>query len=166
MADGFGNTRCAFDADKRDRRSAYNSARRFRDLMGLDTYKLCGAALICAVAALLLRYLKKEFELPLTLAGSVLLLVSASAMARPIAQYLTELIGASHLVGDAANTLLRALAIALMTKLAADLCREMGTPSVATSLETAAKFEIIILTLPLVSSVIESVKELLAGAGI
>ena len=134
--------------------------------MGFDTYKLCGAALICAVAALLLRYLKKEFELPLTLAGSVLLLVSACAMARPIAEYLTELIGASHLVGDAANTLLRALAIAMMTKLASDLCRELGTPTVATSLETAAKLEIVILTLPLISSVIEGVKELFAGAGI
>ena len=36
--------------------------------MGIDTYKLCGTALICAVAAFLLRYVKKEFELPLTLA--------------------------------------------------------------------------------------------------
>ncbi len=134
--------------------------------MGFDTYKLCGVALICAVAALLLRYLKKEFELPLTLSGNVILLVSACAMARPIAEYLTELIGSSHLVGDAANMLLRALAIAMMTKLASDLCHEMGTVSVASSLETAAKFEIIILTLPLISSVIESVKELFAGAGI
>lgn len=134
--------------------------------MGFDTYKLCGAAMLCAVAAFLLRYLKKEFELPMTLAGSVLLLVSACAMAQPIAEYMTELIGASHLVGDAANTLLRAFAIAMMTKLAADLCREMGTPSVASSLETAAKFEIIILTLPLISSVIESVRELFSGAGI
>ncbi len=134
--------------------------------MGFDTYKLCGVAMICAVSAFLLRYVKKEFELPLTLSGSILLLISACAMARPIAEYLTGLIGSSHLVGDAANTLLRALAIAMMTKLAADLCREMGTPSVATSLEMAAKFEIVILTLPLITSVIESVKELFAGAGI
>ena len=134
--------------------------------MGIDTYKLCGAALICAVAAFLLRYVKKEFELPLTLAGSILLLVSACAMARPISEYLTELLGASHLVGDAAGTLMRALAIAMMTKLASDICREMGTPSVALSLEMAAKFEIIILTLPLISSVIESVHGLFAGAGI
>lgn len=134
--------------------------------MGIDTYKLCGAALICAASAFIMRYVKKEFELPMTLAGSILLLISACAMAAPIAEYLTELIGASHLAGEAAGTLLRAFAIAMMTKIASDLCREMGTPSVASSLETAAKFEIIILTLPLISSVIESVKGLLAGAGI
>ena len=132
----------------------------------MDTYKLCGAALICAVAAFLLRFVKKEFELPLTLAGSVLLLVTACAMARPITEYLTELIGASHLVGDAASTLMRALAIAMITKIASDICRDMGTPSVASSLEMAAKLEIIILTLPLVSSVIESVRGLFAGIGI
>lgn len=134
--------------------------------MGFDTYKLCGAALICAVAALLLRHLKKEFELPVTLAGSLVLLISACVMAGPIVEYLTDLAGVSDLVGNVAQTLLRALAIAMMTKIAADFCREMGTPSVASSLETAAKFEIILLTLPLVSSVIESVRELLSGAGI
>lgn len=134
--------------------------------MGFDTYKLCGAALICALAAFLLRHLKKEFELPLTLAGSILLLIAACAMARPIADYLTELLSTSHLAGDAAGTLLRALAIAMMTKMASDLCRDMGTPSVAAALETAAKFEIIILTLPLISSVIETVRELFSGVGI
>lgn len=134
--------------------------------MGFDTYKLCGAALICAVAAFLLRYVKKEFELPLTLAGSILLLISACAMVGPIAEYLTELVGVSNLVGDSAGTLMRALSIAMMTKIASDLCREFGTPSVASSLEMAAKFEIIILTLPLVSSVIESVRGLFSGIGI
>lgn len=134
--------------------------------MGIDTYKLCGAAVICAVAAFILRHVKKEFELPATLAGSILLLISAAAMTGPIAEYLTELIGTSHLVGDAAGTLLRALAIAMMTKMASDLCREMGTPSIASSLETVAKLEILLLTLPLVSAVIESVRELFAGAGI
>ena len=134
--------------------------------MGVDTYKLCGVALICALAVFLVRQLKKEFEIPLTLAGSILLLISACAMSRPIVEYLMGMLGASHLVGDAADILLRSLAVAVMTKLASDLCREMGAQAVASSLETAAKFEIIILTLPLISSVIESVRALFSGVGI
>lgn len=134
--------------------------------MGLDTYKLCGAALICAVAAFLLRNIKKEFEIPMTLAGSIFLILSALAMADPIVDYISGLMGASPIVGEAAETMMRVIGIAMITKIAADLCREMGTPSVASSLEMAAKFEIIILSLPLVSSVIESIRELFSEAGL
>lgn len=134
--------------------------------MGFDTYKLCGAALICAVAAFLLRNIKKEFEMPMTLAGSIFLILSALAMAEPIVGYISALMGASPIVGEAAETLMRVIGIAMITKIAADLCREMGTPSVASSLEMAAKFEIIILSLPLVSSVIESIRELFSEAGL
>lgn len=134
--------------------------------MGLDTYKLCGAALICASAAFLLRNIKKEFEMPLTLAGSIFLILSALAMAEPIVGYISGLMGASPIIGEAAETLMRVVGIAMITKIAADICREMGTPSVAASLEMAAKFEIIILSLPLVSSVIESIRELFSEAGL
>lgn len=134
--------------------------------MGFDTYKLCGAALICAVAAFLLRNIKKEFEIPMTLAGSIFLILSAIAMAEPIVDYISGLMSASPIVGEAAETLMRVIGIAMITKIAADLCREMGTPSVASSLEMAAKFEIIILSLPLVSSVIESIRELFSEAGL
>jgi hypothetical protein len=41
----------------------------------------------------------------------------------------------------------------------------MGAASVAAALETVAKFEIILLSLPLVSSVLESVKTLFSEAG-
>ncbi len=133
--------------------------------MGFDTYKLCGAALICALAAFLLRNIKKEFEMPLTLTGSVFLIISALAMAEPIVEYITGLMGASPIVGEAAEALMRVIGIAMLTKIAADICREMGAPSVASSLEMAAKFEIIILSLPLISSVIESISELFSEAG-
>ncbi len=134
--------------------------------MSFDTYKICGAALVCAMAAFLLRGIKKEYEVPLTLAGSVLLIAAAVSMAEPIIEYLRELSGASPIAGEAFATLMRVLGIAMLTRTAADICRDMGTPSVASSLELAARLEIMILCLPLVSSVMESIRALLAEAGL
>lgn len=134
--------------------------------MDFDTYKLCGAALVCALAAFLLRGIKKDFEAPLTLAGSLLLIAAALGMAGPIVDYITGLMDSSPIAGAAADTLMRALGIAMITKISADICREMGTPSVASSLETAAKFEITILSLPLLSSVLESISEMFSEAGL
>ena len=132
--------------------------------MQFDTYKLCGAAILCAVAAFVLRHIKKEFEVPLTLAGSIFLIVAAFGMGKPIFDYISDLM-ASTIVGEATGILIRVIGIAVITRVSADICREMGAANVASSLEMVAKFEIILLSLPLVSSVFESVKMLFSEAG-
>ncbi len=133
--------------------------------MGFDTYKICGAALVCALAAFFLRGIKKEYEMPLTLAGSILLIAAALSMAEPIVDYISGLSESAPIAGEAFSTLMRVIGIAMLTRVAADICRDMGTPSVAASLELVAKLEIMILSLPLVSSVLESIRLLFAEAG-
>ncbi len=132
----------------------------------MDTYKLCGVALICALAAFLLRNIKKEFELPLTLTGSAILIGAALMMAQPIVGYIKELGASSPLAGDAIAALMRVIGIAMLARIACDICREMGASGVASSLETVAKFEIIILSLPLVTSLLDSIKSLFSQAGL
>ncbi len=132
----------------------------------MDTYKLCGVALVCALAAFLLRNIKKEFELPLTLTGSAILIGAAILMAEPIVGYIKELAESSPLAGDAISALMRVIGIAMLTRIACDVCREMGASGIASSLENVAKFEIIILSLPLVTSLIDSIKSLFAQAGL
>ena len=134
--------------------------------MGFDTYKICGAALVCALAAFFLRGIKKEYEIPLTLAGSLLLITAALGMADPIVDYIMELSASAPIAGEAFSTLMRVIGIAMLTRVAADICRDMGTPSVAASLELVAKLEIMILCLPLISSVLESIRVLFSEAGL
>ena len=134
--------------------------------MRFDTYKLCGVAILCAVAVFLLRHIKKEFEVPLTIAGSLLLTVAAFGIGKPIFEYIFELMSSSPVIGEAAGVLIRVIGIAVITRISADMCREMGAANIASSLETVAKFEIILLSLPLVSTVLESVRALFSEAGL
>ena len=71
----------------------------------------------------------------------------------------------SSIVATSADTLVRVIGIAVITKISADVCREMGASNIASSLETVATFEIILLSLTLVSSVLESVQALFSEAG-
>ena len=133
--------------------------------MGLDTYKLCGVALISSAAVFFLRNIKKEYETPLTVAGCAMLLSAAFFMVSPIVEYVAELSEALPEAGEAFGIMMRAIGIAMITRVAADVCRDMGTPSVAAALELAARLEMIILSLPLISSILESVRSLFAEAG-
>ena len=60
---------------------------------------------------------------------------------------------------------MRAVGIEMLARVAADICRDMGTPSVASSLELTARLEIVVLTLPLISLLLDSIRALFAEAG-
>ncbi len=166
VADGIRHRGGTAYADKRDCGIADHPARDIRAVMGFDTYKLCGVALISSAAVFFLRNIKKEYEVPLTLAGSILLIAAAFGMAEPIVGYIGDLSEALPMAGEAFAVLMRAVGIAMLTRVAADICRDMGTPSVASSLELTARLEIVVLTLPLISLLLDSIRALLAEAGL
>lgn len=129
--------------------------------MEYSTLRLCAVAVTAASAAMLMRELRREFEIPVRLTATVLLMAAVFAMAQPVAQYLSGMLGASPLAGEAAAVIIRAFGIAMLTRTAADICREMGAASVASALEVAGKLEIVILSLPLISTAMELVQGLL-----
>jgi stage III sporulation protein AD len=134
--------------------------------MAFDTLKLCGVAIIGAAGAMIMRELRRELEIPVRLTVMLMLVTFAVIMSEPVVKYAAELLGASQISGEAASIILRALGIALITKLGADICRDMGTPSVASALELAGKIEIIVLSLPLISSALDTLGKLMNSAGI
>ena len=134
--------------------------------MGLSTLKLCGFAIIGASGAMILREVRREFELPLRLTATIGILTVCVAMAEPIVKYATELFGLSPISGEAASLVLRALGIAILTKLGADFCRDMGTPSVASAVEMAGKIEMLLLSLPLLSSALDTISSLISSSGL
>lgn len=126
----------------------------------MESWKICGAALICVLAAVVIKQLKGEFAVPLRLATSLLLLGGAFAFGIPLFEYIKGLILDSQL-SEYAEILFKAFGIALLTHITAEICRDCGEASAASYVELAGKFEIMLLSLPLVLSVLEDASEIL-----
>jgi stage III sporulation protein AD len=123
--------------------------------------KICGGALLCAVAIVLLKSVG-GLTLPLQWTGNVLLVGAAVLMMTPVFTYLGELctdVG----MGEMASLLIRGLGIALLTQLCADLCRQSGEASLAGGVELAGKAELLLLCLPLLKELIVIAQELLSS---
>ena len=58
--------------------------------------------------------------------------------------------------------ILKTLAIAYITQISSEMCRECGENSIAFGIETVGKIEIVILSLPLINSIISMSEELLS----
>lgn len=134
--------------------------------MEISTLKLCGVALVGAASALILRETGKSAEVPVRVTALLLILSAAAVMAEPGVQFVSELLSGTEMPADVVSAVFRMLGVAFLARTGSELCREMGSPSLGTALETAAKIEIIILTLPLVREAAEAVESLLSVAGL
>ena len=123
-------------------------------------FKLCGAALLTAAAALILKQYKPELALPVTAAGGVIMLLVIIAQIAPQIDYINGLWLADGF-GEYAAPLVKSLGVALVAQTASDICRDMGETSAASKVELAGKAEIMLLCLPLIGELLGFARELL-----
>lgn len=122
----------------------------------MEIFKILAICIITAVLAVVLKQQKGEYALMVALAGgtAVILYILRGVLA-PI-EYIN-----SKLVNSGVNTeyfavALKALGIGYVTGFIADVCRDSGQASLASKAELAGKCAIFIISLPLISAVLET----------
>jgi stage III sporulation protein AD len=125
----------------------------------MDTWKICGLALICVVAFSVVRGWGRDFEVPMKLASAVVFLGLLVGLAAPLLRWIREMLSTGA-VSEYAELLLGALGIAVVTGVCADVCRECREPTVASYVEMAGRLEILILCVPLIKEILETVGNL------
>jgi stage III sporulation protein AD len=122
-------------------------------------------ATVGLTALLILRAYKPEWAPFLRMAVTVVALGLTVGLVSTVLTYITDLAtatGASE--GEGWSLLLKALGVAFLTETAASVCRDSGETGLATWVETAGKLEILLLSFPLIRTVLDTVTELLGMA--
>lgn len=123
--------------------------------------RLCGGALLCAVAILLLKSAGGTV-LPLQWTGTIVLTGAALLMLSPVITWLGELCKGQG-VSELATLMIKGLGVAMLTQFCADLCRQSGEAALAGSVELAGKAELLLLCLPMLHDLVELAQGMLEG---
>lgn len=127
--------------------------------------RIGGIALTGLSALLILRSYKPEWAVFLRIAVTVVSLGLVISLAGTVMDYVTDLTAATGaLDGESWTILLKALGLAFLTETAASVCRDSGEAGLATWVETAGKLEILLLSFPLIRTVMDTVSTLLGAA--
>ena len=125
-------------------------------MIGDTLLKLCGFGVITALFSLLLKRWGGDLSLLLRLvAGVAMGAVTVSAVS-PILSFLTRIADGSAME-PYLGVLLRVLCASVVTNLSAVICRDLGEASLAGYVELGGKIEILLLSLPLMEEIIETV---------
>lgn len=126
----------------------------------MESWQVCGVGILCALFAVIIKQIRADAAVGVRLAGSVILLGAVLALVFPIAGYLGEVFSSSAMA-EYAEILFKALGIAFVTHIGAGICRDCGEVGIASYVELAGKCEILLLSLPVLSSLLSMAEELI-----
>ena len=124
--------------------------------------RVSGLGILLSVVCLLLKPLRSDWLPFVRIGGTVLIL---GMLLEPLSDLLREI---SDTVGEGsvapyAQVMIRALGIALLCKIATDVCRDAGEAALGSGVEMAGKMCILFLCLPLIRELLSFAAMLLEG---
>ena len=115
-------------------------------------FKLAAMAFLAAVLSLSLKKEQPAYAFLISLCGAAGLLLIFAQQVTPVLTWLRTL--ENLLAGQGSGCLLRVLGIALVSQLAADLCKESGMAAGATAAELCGRILALLQALPLVQELL------------
>jgi stage III sporulation protein AD len=123
----------------------------------MNILSLAAMGLIAAVLSIVIRQYKPEFSIYISLTAGVIILIAAISAVRPVLDVMSGLSDKVEISSVYTAALLKSLAVCYVVQLAADTCKDAGENAIAAKIETAGKFAVVIIALPLFNELVELV---------
>lgn len=123
--------------------------------------RICGGALIAAGCAFLLKESSKGGAVSAAIIGLTVIMGTVITGFLSVITPLKEAVSDSG-ASDYVNIMLKGLGIGITVKLTSDICSDLGEKGIADCVELAGRTELLILCMPILIKILNSVKELLS----
>ena len=121
----------------------------------MDIIKIIGVGLTGAIASLIVKQTRPELAVVLSVATAAILFFAVSGKLSELFAFfqgITERLGGES---QPLFTVIRAIGVAYLTQLGADLCRDAGQTAIATKIEIAGKALILAMATPILAALIQ-----------
>ena len=119
-----------------------------------ELLKICGVAIVCAVAFAIVGKNAGGIGLAVRLGGTVMVTGLALSLLLSAVEYLQGAF-ASQVPTQYFSVMLKALGVCVLCRICADVCRDCGDATAAGAVESAAKFTLVLLSLPILEDLID-----------
>lgn len=127
----------------------------------MDIIKIIGVGLISLIVIIIIRQYKPEFTLYVSLLAGALILVFIMDKIGGIIDLLTSLANKTSINKEFLTLLIKITGIAFLTEFAVSICKDTGESAIASKVDMGGKVIIISMSIPIISSLLETVIEIL-----
>lgn len=126
-----------------------------------DVLKICGAALLAVTLAAVLKNRASPVAPYLTQIASITVFITAVTSLVPLISFIKALINRAEVEYEVLGLLMSTASVAIVCHAVSDICKSNGESSLANAVEFAGNAEIIIISLPLLGTLVNNAFEVL-----
>lgn len=127
----------------------------------MDIVKIIGIGLIALIIIIIVRQYKPEFTLYVSLLAGALILFFMMDKIGGIINLLTTLSNKTAINNEFLTLLIKITGIAFLTEFAVSICKDTGESAIASKIDMGGKVIIVSMSIPIISSLLETVVEIL-----
>jgi len=127
----------------------------------MEILKIAAIALSGVILAALLKSINKDVSLYVILATAVVILISVLGLISEIFSFIENIYGRVTYGREFFPVIIKVLIVAYITDFTAQLCKDAGENSIGSKVELAGKVIIFYIAMPILTSIIGLVDELL-----
>ena len=126
-----------------------------------DIVKIIGMGLISVVIIIILKQYRPEFATYASIIAGILILVLAMDKLSGIISLLNTLADTASINRQFLQILIKITGIAILTEFGVSICKDSGESAIASKIDFGGKVIIIAISIPIISSLLESVLKIL-----
>lgn len=119
--------------------------------------KVIGIGVVVTVAALIVKQFRPDIAMLISIAGGIVLLLLVLGQFTSIFAWLTKLTSSTGIDNSLIAPILKIVGIGYLAEFAATACDDAGNKSMANKIVLAAKIVILVLSLPVLSILVETI---------
>lgn len=127
----------------------------------VELLKILAVALVTVFAHILIKQIKPEIAMLITIVGSVLIIVMAVNVLNSVISSFYKIFQQTGVESSLLTPLIKIVAIGYIAEFGANICADAGANSVADKILFSAKLIILVIALPIITTVIDMVVALL-----
>lgn len=120
----------------------------------MEVVKIVGISIFSVAMIIVLKNQRPEMALMLSIATGIMIMLFALYKMSSVVNVLNDLVTKSGINKDFLLIIIKVIGIAYIVEFGKNICIDAGQSSVATKLEMAGKVIIVVLTIPLISSLV------------
>ncbi len=127
----------------------------------MDVFKLVAFSILAVTFILVIKEQRKDIALMLSIVAGVGLLIYAVTQLSNIVDMLNSLVSKSGVNASFLTIILKVIGISYVVEFGKNICMDAGQSAIATKLEIAGKLMIVTLSIPIITSLVNMLTELI-----
>ena len=124
-------------------------------------FKIMGIGLITCIAALIVKPVRSDFAMIISMVGGIVILIMVLSSISGVLTLVGSLANKTGLNGNLIAVVFKIIGVGYLTEFTASLCADTGNGGLGDKILLGGKIIILVMSLPIVTSILNIVMELL-----